>query len=164
MTAQPTPIMQHASPIGVQMMPVQASLSPPIKIEPPQRGPTFVVPPTPQAAPQQRPLPTPSGINDWFSPPAPFISPYAFNNMSNSFFNDSMANPNGYGDMSGAGLGLQNIQGGNAPAPQFDYGFARQGSLTQSQQLELMNVLETEGMGDIDAFLNGGPLPNSRWY
>ncbi|KAJ4271929.1 hypothetical protein NW762_000638 [Fusarium torreyae] len=164
MTAQPTPIMQHASPIGVPMVPVQTSLSPPIKIEPPQRGPTFVVPPTPQATSQQRPLPTPSGINDWFSPPAPFISPYAFNNMSNSFFNDAMANPNGYGDMSGAGLGLQNIQSGNAPAPQFDYGFARQGSLTQSQQLELMNVLETEGMGDIDAFLNGGPLPNNRWY
>jgi hypothetical protein len=84
--------------------------------------------------------------------------------MSNSFFNDSMANPGNYGDMSGSGLGLQNIQGGNAPPPQFDYGFARQGSLTQSQQLELMNVLETEGMGDIDAFLNGGNISNNRWY
>ncbi|KAH7270010.1 fungal-specific transcription factor domain-containing protein [Fusarium redolens] len=163
MTAHPTPIMQHASPAGVPLVPVQTNMSPPIKIEPSHRGPTFVVPQNPQAAPTQRPLPTPSGIGDWFSPPAPFISPYAFNNMSNSFFNDSMANPGNYGDMPGSGLGLQNIQGGNAP-PQFDYGFARQGSLTQSQQLELMNVLETEGMGDIDAFLNGGNMSNNRWY
>ncbi|KAM0343867.1 hypothetical protein ACHAPU_008136 [Fusarium lateritium] len=160
----PTPIMQQASPMGATMMPVQTSMSPPIKMEPSQRGPTFVVPPHPQSAPSQRPLPTPSGINDWFSPPPPFISPYAFNNMSNSFFNDSMANPGNYGDMSNSGLGLQNVHGGNIPPPQFDYGFSRQGSLTQSQQLELMNVLETEGMGDIDAFLNGGSMPNNRWY
>ncbi|KAF5025014.1 hypothetical protein F66182_2882 [Fusarium sp. NRRL 66182] len=165
LTAHPTPIMQHASPGGVPLMPVQSSMSPPIKIEPPQRGHTFTVPPTPQAAAhQQRPLPTPTSIGDWFSPPPPFISPYAFSNMSNSFFNDSMANHGNYGDLSGAGLGLQNIEGDNIQAPQFDYGFARQGSLTQSQQLELMNVLETEGMGDIDAFLNGGPVPNNRWY
>ncbi|KAL4730534.1 hypothetical protein ACLX1H_002570 [Fusarium chlamydosporum] len=162
-TAHPTPIMQNASPIGVSMVPVQNNMSPPIKIEPSQRGTTFAVPQHPQPGPPQRPLPTPSGINDWFSPPAPFISPYAFSNMSNSFFNDSLANPN-FGDMSNSGLGLQNVPGGNAPIPQFDYGFARQGSLTQSQQMELMNVLETEGMGDIDAFLSGGTISNNRWY
>ncbi|RBR08201.1 uncharacterized protein FIESC28_10393 [Fusarium coffeatum] len=163
-TAHPTPIMQNASPNGVSMVPVQNNMSPPIKIEPSQRGPTFAIPPNPQHASQQRPLPTPSGINDWFSPPAPFISPFAFNNMSNSFFNDSLANPGNFGDMSNSGLGLQNVPGGNAPIPQFDYGFARHGSLTQSQQLELMTVLETEGMSDIDAFLNGGAMPNNRWY
>ncbi|KAF4461339.1 purine utilization positive regulator [Fusarium albosuccineum] len=163
MTAHPTPIMQHASPVGVPLVPVQ-NMSPPVKIEPPQRGPTFSVPPATQAAPIQRPLPTPNGINDWFSPPAPFISPYAFGNMSNSFFNDAMANPGNFGDISGAGLGLQNLSGGNAAPAQLDYGFARQGSLTQSQQLELMNVLETEGMTDIDAFLNGGAVSNNRWY
>ncbi|OAA65541.1 c6 zinc finger domain containing protein [Niveomyces insectorum RCEF 264] len=32
----------------------------------------------------------------------------------------------------------------------------RQGSLSQEQQLELMDVLETEGMGEIDTFLNLG--------
>ncbi|CAK7201798.1 hypothetical protein SEUCBS139899_004513 [Sporothrix eucalyptigena] len=32
----------------------------------------------------------------------------------------------------------------------------RQGSLSQEQQMELMDVLETEGMGDIDQFLNMG--------
>ncbi|KAM0340262.1 hypothetical protein ACHAPQ_001157 [Fusarium lateritium] len=168
MTAgHPTPVMQHTSPAGITMMPVQSSMSPPIKIEPSQRGPTFAVPPNPHAAPSQRPLPgvpAPGTTNDWFLPPAPFISPYAYNSMSQSFYNDSMANPGNYGDMSNSGLGLQNVQGGNIPPPQFDYGFARQGSLTQSQQLELMNVLETEGMGDIDAFLNGGTIPNNRWY
>lgn len=30
----------------------------------------------------------------------------------------------------------------------------RQGSLSQSQQIELMGVLENEGMTDIDAYLN----------
>lgn len=30
----------------------------------------------------------------------------------------------------------------------------RHGSLSQEQQMELMDVLETEGMSDIDAFLN----------
>ncbi|KIH92860.1 hypothetical protein SPBR_02603 [Sporothrix brasiliensis 5110] len=32
----------------------------------------------------------------------------------------------------------------------------RQGSLSHEQQMELMDVLETEGMGDIDTFLNMG--------
>ncbi|RMJ19036.1 hypothetical protein BHE90_009476 [Fusarium euwallaceae] len=166
MTAHPTPIMQHASPmvvpLGVQNM------SPQVKIEPSQGGPTFTVPPVTQtqAAPEQRPLPTLSDPNLWFSPPAPLISPYTFANMSNSFMNNGMGNTSNYGDMPGApGLGLQNFGTNNVPPPQFDYGFGRQGSLTQSQQLELMNVLETEGMGDIDAFLNGGDIPNNnRWY
>ncbi|EKJ76724.1 hypothetical protein FPSE_03135 [Fusarium pseudograminearum CS3096] len=161
-TTHPTPIMQNASPIG--MVPVQNGMSPPIKIEPSQQGPMFAVPPNPHSVPQQRPLPALSNTTNWFSPPAPFINPYTFSNMSNSFFNDSLAHPGNYGDMSNSGLGLQNVNGGNAAVPQFDYGFARHGSLTQSQQLELMNVLETEGMGDIDAFLNGGTVPTNRWY
>jgi hypothetical protein len=32
----------------------------------------------------------------------------------------------------------------------------RHGSLSHEQQLELMDVLETEGMSDIDSFLNLG--------
>ena len=36
--------------------------------------------------------------------------------------------------------------------------FARHGSLSHEQQLELMDVLETEGMQDIDTFLSIGPL------
>ena len=42
----------------------------------------------------------------------------------------------------------------------------RHGSLSQSQQLELMNVLETEGVGDINAFLNAGSdmVVDGGWY
>ncbi|KAH8737171.1 fungal-specific transcription factor domain-containing protein [Ilyonectria robusta] len=162
MTQQHTPNMQHASPVP---MSAHTNMSPPQKPGLPQRGPTFSVPPTSQSALAQRPLPAPNGIGDWFSPPPPFISPFSFGNMSNSFFNDGMsAGPGNYGDMSGSGLGLQNLDAAAMTGPQFDYNFTRQGSLTQSQQLELMNVLETEGMTDIDAFLSGNTVPNTRWY
>lgn len=163
MTTQHASIMPNTSP-AVSMAQLQNHMSPSVKVEPSQQGNIFSVPPLPQHQVVQRSLPTPNSVNDWFSPPPPFITPYAMANMSNSFFNDAMSNSGNYGDMSGAGLGLQNPGVGPMGAPQFDYGFARQGSLTQSQQLELMNVLETEGLGDIDAFLNTGVVPNSRWY
>jgi hypothetical protein len=46
--------------------------------------------------------------------------------------------------------------GGNGAMTGMQYAFPtqRQGSLSQEQQMELMDVLETEGMGDIDAFLH----------
>lgn len=161
--AQHTPNMAHTSPIPAPALSVAQALSPALKPPPPpHRVPTFAVPPVTQPAPAQRPLPAPTNITDWFSPPPPFISPYAFGNMSTSIFNDSMTNPGGFTDM--AALGLQNPGMGTTFRPQFDYNQGRQGSLTQSQQLELMNVLETEGVGDIDAFLNGSTLPSSRWY
>lgn len=83
--------------------------------------------------------------------------------MSAPFYNDVMNDPNIFGDLSSAGLGLQNMGTGQA-GPGMNRPAVRQGSLTHTQQLELMNVLETEGMGDIDAFLSGGNVPDGRWY
>lgn len=163
MTAHTTPIMAHTSPIP---MSAHTNMSPPQRPAPPHAGPTFSVPPSTHPAVAQRPLPGPDSIGDWFSPPPPLISPFSFsNNMSNSFFNDGMAAMSGnYADMTGAGLGLQNLAVNSMAPPPPDFNWARQGSLTQSQQVELMNVLETEGMTDIDAFLSGTAMPNTRWY
>lgn len=89
--------------------------------------------------------------------------------MGNSFFNND-AMPNTFAESPMASLGdLQSMNGGfNAHAhPNAPYGFFpnRQGSLSQSQQVELMNVLETEGVGDIDAFLNAGNnMTGVQWY
>lgn len=60
-----------------------------------------------------------------------------------------------------AGLGA-----GLAPPPAGDFYDSfinlRHGSLSVEQQSELMDVLETEGMNDIDSFLNlGGPGGNA---
>lgn len=122
---------------------------------------------------QQRPLPTTTSPVDWFSPPAPFISPYNFGPMSGSFFNDAM--PNNFADTAPTGLGLQNVGMDLNAAGPFSFTSSsspsslipagRQGSLTQEQQLELMNVLETEGAGDIDNFLNASNnMVDVTWY
>ncbi|KAH7367961.1 fungal-specific transcription factor domain-containing protein [Plectosphaerella cucumerina] len=127
--------------------------------QPPQRGPTFAVPPAPQQQPiQQRPLPQTDGITDWFSPPPPFISPYAFSSMNNNFFGDS-AQTNAFSNVTGAGTAFGLGQFGFGPfggPQQMNYNPERQGSLSQEQQLELMLELETDGIGEIDAFLNMG--------
>lgn len=171
-------------PLGQQVpnpMGVPQTISPPAKINPAQPQATQRVPPyslqqnqpPPQrsAMPQQRPLPqqAPNATTqgDWFSPPAAFISPYNFGQMGSAFYND-LSNMNTFGDFSGSGLGLQGLGTGPSGNQQgFDPGRplpGRQGSLTHSQQLELMNVLETEGAGDIDAFLKAGNIPDERWY
>jgi hypothetical protein len=84
--------------------------------------------------------------------------------MSSNFFNDAM--PNNFAETPTAGLGgLQNMAAGFDAPSQYGFYPGRQGSLTHSQQLELMNALETEGIGDIDAFLNAGNnLADVRWY
>ncbi|KAL2200269.1 fungal-specific transcription factor domain-containing protein [Corynascus similis CBS 632.67] len=60
----------------------------------------------------------------------------------------------GFGPAGGGGL----IPGGPGAAGEYYDSFliGRHGSLSHEQQLELMNVLETEGMSDIDSFLNMG--------
>ena len=146
------------------------------------RTPTFTIPPLPQQNAQQRPLPGPTTVTDWFSPPPPFISPYAaFSGIAgaNNYWVD-MPRPPNY-----AGLGVSNggvdgypvdargrpdgphafvgaddgtfggMFGGNG-LPQYAFPPERQGSLSQEQQMELMDVLENEGVQDIDAFLNMG--------
>lgn len=159
---QQTPGM---SPVPAALAAAHLNMSPPQKLEP-QRVATFSTPSSSQALPQQRPLPPATNSNDWFSPPpAAFMPPYSFGNISNNYFGDGgmSGGPAPFGEMSGAGLGLQSFGVGGMTGPAFDYNFGRQGSLTQSQQLELMNVLETEGLGDIDAFLNDG-MDGARWY
>lgn len=170
------------SPPGVPQQTV--NVSPPYKLVPSQPQPSHVVPPgfaaaatAPRTAPQhhppqQRPLPAASSPSDWFSPPAPFISPYNFGPMSagtgTAFFNDAM--PNNFADTP-TGLGLQKIGLGigidaAAPLASSCVPPGRQGSLAHQQQLELMNVLETEGVDDIDAFLNaeGDTMVDRRWF
>jgi hypothetical protein len=177
--ATPTPTMSQVSPMPMQSMPVSlppsTNMSPPQKpsaqMQPPQRGATFTIPPVPQHGTQQRPLPPPTTITDWFSPPPPFISPYNFSTMSNSFFNDTAAGLTGFG--SGSGLGLSDMSGSSSGGPPpFGYIPERHGSLSQEQQMELMDVLENEGMTDIDAYLNGmgsglagtsGPESGLQW-
>lgn len=177
----PAPSMPHTSPVPMNMgvhpghpmnLKFEPSETPKTQPTPqhtpqqPQRGRGFAVPPLPphvtSGVPQQRPLP-PSTVSDWFSPPPPFISPYAFGGVGSGpgfWDNTSTSNPSA----AFSGLGLTNgSYGNNTPnvggfngsgMQQYDFPMDRQGSLTQEQQMELMSVLETEGMGEINSFLN----------
>lgn len=84
--------------------------------------------------------------------------------MSNNYFNDAM--PNNFAETPTGSLGgLQSMATGFDGAGQYTFLPGRQGSLSHSQQLELMNALETEGVDDIDAFLNAGHnMTDVRWY
>ncbi|KAL2258065.1 hypothetical protein VTK26DRAFT_8770 [Humicola hyalothermophila] len=64
----------------------------------------------------------------------------------------------GVGDGVGAGAGMGIGVGGMGGGGGYPFAnvSARHGSLSQEQQLELMDVLETEGMNDIDSFLSMG--------
>ena len=156
----------------------------------PQRAAAFTIPPLPQHQTgqnhHQRPLPT--TVTDWFSPPPPFISPSAaFNGMgggsaggaANGYFLDPSSTFSGLGlGGGGGGMGGLGLMGGAGPGAfggpgagmgQFPFGNPeRLGSLSQEQQTELMSVLESEGMGEIDTFLNldlglGGADGGVRW-
>ncbi|KAI0442977.1 hypothetical protein F4803DRAFT_550549 [Xylaria telfairii] len=114
--------------------------------QPQQRPPlpAFTIPSLPpgQLPQGQRPLPQATTVHDWFNPPPPFISPYAFGNMGAGF----------WGNSSGMN-GFDGLESGNFDASR-GLPLDRQGSLSQSQQIELMGVLENEGMADIDSYLN----------
>jgi hypothetical protein len=68
--------------------------------------------------------------------------------MNNNYYFNDMTGGASFADPS-SGNGLQSFDAFS----HLNYPTGRQGSLTQSQQTELMTVLETQGMGDIDAFL-----------
>lgn len=144
-----------------RVVPMQDTMSPPQGGQPTQVTPNFT---TARPSIPQRPLPVASSPADWFSPPAPFISPYNFVPMSNNYFNDAM--PNNFAETPTGSLGgLQSMGTGFDGAGQYTFLPGRQGSLSHSQQLELMNALETEGVDDIDAFLNAGHnMTDVRWY
>lgn len=121
--------------------------------------PAFTIPSLPpgQLPHGQRPLPQATTIHDWFNPPPPFISPYAFGNMGAGF----------WGNSSGMN-GFDGLESGNFDASR-GLPLDRQGSLSQAQQIELMGVLENEGMADIDSYLNttnigygGGVMGNAN--
>ncbi|KAH8204397.1 hypothetical protein TruAng_001448 [Truncatella angustata] len=164
-TATSTPIMKQGHPISMpNMMPQQM---PPQQIHQQQRTPqpAFTIPQLPQQQQQQqhhfmgqRPLPPATTVTDWFSPPPPFISPYAFGNANGNIWNDA----------GNSGFNMMGMNGNTFPGLPPE----RQGSLSQSQQIELMGVLENEGMTDIDTYLNGfnygghdimGGLGNVNW-
>ncbi|GAB0132962.1 hypothetical protein EsDP_00001382 [Epichloe bromicola] len=144
-----------------RVVPMQDHTPPPQAAQAAQMMPNFT---TTRPSVPQRPLPVASSAADWFSPPAPFISPYNFGHLSTSFFNDAM--PNNFAETPTANLGgLQTMAAGFDAHGQYGFLPGRQGSLSQSQQVELLNALETEGVGDIDALLNAGNnMADVRWY
>lgn len=144
------------------------------------RTPTFTVPPLPQHVidsqrqQQQRSLPPHSSVSDWFSSPPPFISPFSFNGMNNNngFWDQAAVSNAAFSGLMGGGGGSGYEGGGNAGGPTsvpgggpsgfggphgmppgFGFHAQRHGSLTADQQMELMNMLETDGVGEINNFL-----------
>ncbi len=105
--------------------------------------PAFTIPPLPQGQMPhgQRPLPQVTTVTDWFNPPPPFISPYSFGTMGAGFWGNA-SGINGFD-----GMESNNFDSSRLPPE-------RQGSLSQAQQIELMGVLENEGMADIESYLN----------
>jgi len=113
-------------------------------------------------------------VADWFSPPPPIISPHSFSGMGGPGGAAAAAAAHAAAVNGGAGffpdpsstfstLGLSGNGGGMGGLPGFaghQFGFPgnheRIGSLSQEQQMELMDVLETDGLGEIDAFLSMG--------
>jgi hypothetical protein len=91
------------------------------------------------------------------------MNPYNFGTMGGGFYGSGLPASGQYQEFSGAGLGLQAMNFG-ADGSQFSPVAVRQDSLTQSQQLELMNMLETEGVRDIDTFLTSGTMVATKWY
>ncbi|KAI0427736.1 hypothetical protein F5Y09DRAFT_23231 [Xylaria sp. FL1042] len=105
--------------------------------------PAFTIPPLPpgQLPHGQRPLPQATTVTDWFNPPPPFISPYSFGSMGAGFWGNA-SGMNGFDGMESSSFDPSRLP------PE------RQGSLSQAQQIELMGVLENQGMADIDSYLN----------
>lgn len=166
--------------------------------QPQQQTPTFTVPPLPQHVingqrqqqqEQQRNAPPTSSVSDWFSPPPPFISPYAFSGMNNAngFWDQAAVSNAAFSGLMG-GDGGSGYEGGPTSVPSsgghpngfpqggmppgFGFHAQRHGSLTADQQVELMNMLETDGVGEINNFLGmdlnglgGAPGPGGpmRW-
>jgi len=177
--ASPHPMSLHASPVPLPNLKFERTDYAQVNVKqqqgPPPRSPAFTIPSPPQPHTQHRGNPT--TITDWFNPPAPFISPHAFSGgpPNPAYWGDGTAHSPfvGLGLTSNEGytIGGRNGPGGGAPSDddfdmfggsgfsgpyQFSHQQQRQGSLTQEQQLELMDVLETEGMSDINTFMSHG--------
>ncbi|KAL7902112.1 fungal-specific transcription factor domain-containing protein [Trichoderma sp. SZMC 28014] len=162
----------NATPITPSPLATQTNMSPPHKrvIAPQvaQAQPTYAAARMGGQPIHQRPLPpAPTSVSDWFSPPSQFMSPYNFVTSGSGYFNEAMAGMSGFGGGSPGpgGLGLHNITAQlEAGGMQFGYSPGRQGSLSQSQQLELMEDLETDGVSAMDAYLQDNPMNGRGWY
>ncbi|KAM0253298.1 hypothetical protein ACHAQJ_007352 [Trichoderma viride] len=160
----------NATPIAPSPLSAQTNMSPPQKpiIAPhvTQAQPTYAAARMAQPVHHQRPLPpAPTSVSDWFSPPSQFMSPYNFVTSGSGYFNEAMAGMSGFGGSPGPGLGLHNITAQlEASGMQFGYSPGRQGSLSQSQQLELMEDLEKDGVSAMDAYLQDTPMNGRGWY
>ncbi|KAF3766845.1 hypothetical protein M406DRAFT_89463 [Cryphonectria parasitica EP155] len=174
----PTPKMAYSNPMPLGPGQQQQQL-PPVQIKQPHPQ------QQPQPQQQQRPLPQAGGLSDWFSPPPPFISPYSFGGMNstNGFWNESAVSNAAFSGLMGSGEypGPQptsvpgptsGFGGGQGMPSGFGFAAQRHGSLSADQQIELMNILETDGVGEINNFLgmdmsgiggNPGPDGNIRW-
>lgn len=181
-TLTPPPVMAMQTP-SMAAMSLATGGAPP-HMTPPQKNTIAVqansaaaaaMPRSSPALPQQKPLPaaTVSG-SEWFGQLPQFVSPYSIGQMSSSFFSDDALSVNS-SSIAFSPTGQQNaasMTGMPTMASPVDnmppYGFlqGRHGSLSHSQQMELMNVLETEGAGDIDAFLNASNnmVVDGVWY
>lgn len=154
------------------------------------RTPTFTVPPLPQHVTnnqrhhqQQQRLP--NNVSDWYPPANSFTSAYDFSGgaSSNGFWNESVVSNAAFSGLMGGGeypgpsnhpTSVPGHSGGYSSGMQLGgYGFAaeRHGSLSADQQVELMGILETDGVGEINNFLGlnmsgigGAPGPDGlRW-
>ncbi|RYP60877.1 hypothetical protein DL769_007931 [Monosporascus sp. CRB-8-3] len=137
----PAPNSNQTSPdVPVNSMPQH---TPHQQQQPRPPPPTFTIPSVPpQHHPHgQRPLPPPNTITDWFNPPPPFISPYTFGAAGGGLWGSGPA-ADGRGTVS---PGFSQFSG---------LPLERGRSLSQEQQAELYDVLENEGMTDIDTYLN----------
>jgi hypothetical protein len=172
-TSSVTPI--NPSPLSAQsnMSPPQKPMIAPQVTQPQQQQqqqqqqqPTYAAARMAQPVHHQRPLPpAPTSVSDWFSPPSQFMSPYNFVTSSSGYFNEAMAGISGFGGAPGPGLGLHNITAQlEAGGMQFGYPPARQGSLSQSQQMELMEDLEKDGVSAMDAYLQDNQMNDRGWY
>lgn len=101
------------------------------------------LPPQQSQLANQRPLPQVGSNAEWFNPPAPLMSAYNFGNSNTGFW-------------TGPGGGTPNSGTVGAGGQYGGMGIERHGSLSQEQQFELMDVLENEGMSDINTYLNLG--------
>lgn len=147
-----------------QQTPTQASHRTPI-FTVPTHQPQHVVTDN-QRQPLQRPLPP----SDWLTPS--FNLPFAYNGGSstNDFWNESAVSNAAFAGLMGGGAypgpsnqptsvpsqggGYGNGGYGNGMPPGgFGFPGERHGSLSADQQVELMGILETDGLGEINNYL-----------
>ncbi|KAJ6788016.1 hypothetical protein PWT90_01128 [Aphanocladium album] len=127
----------------------------------------------PRAGPglsEQKPLPT-TLPGDWFNPMPQFISPYNIGQMSASFLGEDVLSVDSSafspaGQQNAAMAGMPTMASPADNLSPYGYMPGRQGSLSQSQQMELMTAFEREGVSELDAMLNSSNniSLDASWY